>query len=332
MKIGPVEIPSLARLAPMAGATNAPFRLIARECGSGLTTTEEVDAAALLMNHPHADAIAAYYPAERPLAMQLLGKDVDLLVRAAERVQDLGADIVDLNMGCPMPKITGKGKGSALMRDVLATALILRGLRKALRVPFTIKIRGGWDDEHLNAVEVAQMAEAEGVDAITVHPRTRSQRFTGKAPWTIIREVVDAVRIPVTGNGDVRGMAEARRMVAETGCQSVMIGRAALGRPWIFDEGFDTLSHDDQHRYKARIIARHCALIREHFREKYALIQLKKHLAWYTEGLGQATRCRAEIFQTRTADEVWDVFQCYWHGDSAPGADPRRPAPPARSA
>src|SRR5262249_52843367 len=159
----------------------------------------------------------------------------------AERCQALGADIVDLNMGCPMPKITGKGKGAALMRDVTGTALVLRALHKACSVPLTIKIRGGWDDEHLNAVEVAQMAEAEGVDAITVHPRTRSQRFTGRAPWTIIADVVEAVHIPVTGNGDVRSMAEARRMVAETGCASVMIGRGALGHPWIFDETFDTL-------------------------------------------------------------------------------------------
>ena len=315
MQIGAVDIPSLARLAPMAGATNAPFRLIAKECGSGLTTTEEMDAAALLMNHPHADAIAAYYPEERPLAMQLLGKDADVLVRAAERVQRLGADIVDLNMGCPMPKITGKGKGAALMRDVPATALILRALRKAVSVPLTIKIRGGWDDEHLNAVEVAQMAESEGIDAVTVHPRTRSQRFTGKAPWTIIREVVEAVQMPVTGNGDVHSIAEARRMVAETGCQSVMIGRGALGSPWLFDDAFDTLDPAAQREYKARVIARHCQLIREHFREKYALIQMKKHLAWYTEGLGHATRCRAEIFQTRTADEVWDVFQRYWEGE-----------------
>ena len=296
----------------MAGITNAPFRLIAQECGSGLTTTEEMDAAALLMNHPHADAIAAYYPEERPLAMQLLGKDVDILVRAAEKVQRLGADIVDLNMGCPMPKITAKGKGAALMRDVMSTALLLRALRKALDVPFTIKVRGGWDDEHLNAVEVAQMAEAEGVDAITVHPRTRSQRFTGKAPWMIIREVVDAVQIPVTGNGDVRSMAEAQRMVAETGCQSVMIGRGALGRPWVFDEAFESLPPHAQRAYKARVIARHSELIRAHFREKYALIQLKKHLAWYTEGLGHASRCRVEIFQARSADEVWEVFQRYW--------------------
>jgi nifR3 family TIM-barrel protein len=312
MKIGPVEVRALARLAPMAGISNAPFRLIARECGSGLTTSEEMDAAALLTGHPHADAIAAYYPAERPLAMQLLGKDPDLLARAAERCQARGADIVDLNMGCPMPKITGKGKGAALMRDVAATALVLRALRKAVSVPLTVKIRGGWDDEHLNAVEVAQMAEAEGVDAITVHPRTRSQRFTGRAPWTIIRDVVEAVSVPVTGNGDVRSMTEARRMAVETGCAGVMIGRGALGHPWIFDERFEGLSAQAQRDYKARVIARHVALIAEHFREKYALVQMKKHLAWYTEGLGGASECRARIFRTRTVDEVWEVFQSYW--------------------
>jgi nifR3 family TIM-barrel protein len=312
MKIGPVDIPALARLAPMAGITNAPFRLIARECGSGLTTSEEMDASALLTGHPHADAMAAYYPEERPLAMQLLGKDPDLLARAAERCQLLGADIVDLNMGCPMPKITGKGKGAALMRDVAGTSLILRALRKTVSVPLTVKIRGGWDDEHLNAVEVAQMAEAEGVDAITVHPRTRSQRFTGKAPWTIIGEVVRAVSIPVTGNGDVRSMAEARGMAAETGCGSVMIGRGALGSPWVFDESFDALPSEGQRAYKARVIARHVALIREQFNEKYALVQMKKHLAWYTEGLGHATECRARIFQTRSPEEVWDAFQSYW--------------------
>ena len=325
MKIGPVEITAPARLAPMAGVTNAPFRLIARECGSGLTTSEEMDAASLLTGHPHADAIAAYYPEERPLAMQLLGKDPDLLARAADRCQTLGADIVDLNMGCPMPKITGKGKGAALMRDVAASALILRALRKAVSVPLTVKIRGGWDDEHLNAVEVAQMAESEGVDALTVHPRTRSQRFTGKAPWTIIGEVVRAVSIPVTGNGDVGAMAEARRMMAETGCASVMIGRGALGSPWIFDEAFEALPDAGRRDYKARVIARHMTLIRQHFGEKYALVQMKKHLAWYTEGLGHATECRARIFQTRTPEEVWDVFQAYWQASAARYCERPRP-------
>ncbi|HEV8531927.1 MAG TPA: tRNA dihydrouridine synthase DusB [Methylomirabilota bacterium] len=323
MKIGPVEISELCRLAPMAAISNAPFRLIAKECGSGLTTTEEMDAFSLLMETPRAHDMAEYYPQERPLAMQLLGKDPQALVRAALCCEELGADIVDLNMGCPMPKITSKGKGAALMKDVLGTARLLRAMRQSIAVPFTIKIRGGWDDEHLNAVEVARMAEGEGIDAITVHPRSRSQRFTGKAPWDIIGEVVQAVGIPVTGNGDVHSMAEARRMVAETGCQSVMIGRGALGSPWIFDEGFDALSAEEQRAYKDRVIRRHMALIQEHGGERHAFSQMKKHLAWYTEGLAHATDCRARIFQTRSPAEVWEVFQEYWE------ASVRRPAAPA---
>jgi tRNA-dihydrouridine synthase B len=264
------------------------------------------------METPRSHDMAAYFPQERPLAMQLLGKDPQALVRAALRCEELGADIVDLNMGCPMPKITSKGKGAALMKDVPATARLLRAMRQSIAVPFTIKIRGGWDDEHLNAVEVARMAEGEGIDAITVHPRTRSQRFTGKAPWTIIAEVVQAVRIPVTGNGDVHSMAEARRMVAETGCRSVMIGRGALGSPWIFDEGFDDLSAEGQRAFKDRVIRRHMALIKEQGGERQAFSQMKKHLAWYTEGLAHATDCRARIFQTRSPAEVWEVFQEYW--------------------
>jgi tRNA-dihydrouridine synthase B len=329
MKVGSVEIATLARMAPMAGITNAPFRLIVRECGSGLTTSEEMDAAALLMNHPHANDIAAYFPEERPLAMQLLGKDPEILCRAAEKLQGLGADIVDLNMGCPMPRITGKGKGAALMRDVAATARVLRAMRRVLSVPLTVKIRGGWDDDHLNAVDVAQMAEAEGVDAITVHPRTRAQRHAGKAPWAIIADVVAAVGVPVTGNGDVRSMEDARRMQAETGCASVMIGRGALGRPWIFSEGFDSLSPAGRRDYKWSVIARHCALIREHFREKYALVQMQKHLAWYTEGLGHATDCRRRLFERRTHDEVWDTFREYWdrHWEAVIAGEPLRVEP-----
>jgi tRNA-dihydrouridine synthase B len=322
LKIGSVEISALARLAPMAGITNAPFRLIARECGSGLTTTEEMDAASLLLDTPHADAIAAAYPEEHPLAMQLLGNDADILARAARKLEALGADIVDLNMGCPMPKITGKGKGAALMRDVRAAARILRAMRAALRVPLTVKIRGGWDDQHLNALEVARMAEAEGVDAITVHPRTRSQRFTGKAPWEIIGEVVDAVGVPVTGNGDVRSMGEARRMMAETGCESVMIGRGALGRPWVFSAGVEALPPAARRAERFRVIVRHAALVREHFRETYALIQMKKHLAWYTEGLPYGRDCRVALFASRSLDEVWTRFVECWERAPEDGEDP----------
>ena len=312
MRIGDVEVRGLARLAPMAGATNAPFRLIARECGSGLTTTEEMDAASVLFQTPHAISAAAYYAAERPLAMQLLGKSPEALAEAAARCEALGADVVDLNMGCPVPKITGKGKGAALMRDVPAAARILRAMRAAIRVPLTIKIRGGWDDTHLNAVEIARMAEAEGVDAVTVHPRTRAQQFTGKAPWTIIAEVVDAVRIPVTGNGDVRSAAEAHLMVAATGCRSVMIGRGALGRPWVFDEGYEALPPAARWAYRTRVIARHAALIEEHCGERHALTQLKKHLAWYTDGIGHARECRLALFQARTADEAREIFDRFW--------------------
>jgi tRNA-dihydrouridine synthase B len=311
MRIGNVEVRGLARLAPMAGATNAPFRLVARECGSGLTTTEEMDAASILYETPHAISATAYYPAERPLAMQLLGKNPEALAEAAARCEALGADVVDLNMGCPVQRITGKGKGAALMRDVPAAARILRAMRAAIRVPLTVKIRGGWDDTHLNAVEVAQMAESEGVDAITVHPRTRAQQFTGKAPWTIIAEVVDAVRIPVTGNGDVKSMDDARRMMAETACQSVMVGRGALGRPWVFDEAYDALPPLSRLAYRTRVIARHIALIQDHCDERYALVQIKKHLSWYTDGLGHARECRVAIFQARAIDEVWEIFQRY---------------------
>ncbi len=299
----------------MASVTNAPFRLVARECGSALTTTEEMDAIGLLQDSPHVQACTAYYPEERPLAMQLLGKDAEALARAAVRLEVLGADIVDLNMGCPVHKITSRGKGAALMRDLPGAARILGAMRRAIRVPLTVKIRGGWDDTHLNAVEVARMAESEGVDAITVHPRTRSQQFTGKAPWTIIGEVVAAVGVPVTGNGDVRSMDDARRMVRETGCQSVMIGRGALGRPWVFDPTFDALDPALQREAKARVIGRHVALIQEHFPSRYALVQLKKHLAWYTEGLGHAAACRSAIFASHSATDVWDTFRRY--GDAS---------------
>lgn len=312
MRIGTIEISGIARLAPMAGISNAPFRLVARECGSGMTTSEEIDATSLVRANPVAAEIARFYPEERPLAMQLLGSDVNVLLPATDQLQAAGADIIDLNMGCPMPKITRQGKGAALMRDLPATARLLRELRRAIAVPFTVKIRGGWDDSHLNAVEVARMAVDEGVDAITVHPRTQSQRFTGKAPWQIIREVVEAVNVPVTGNGDVTSIAEARAMMAETGCVSVMIGRGAMGRPWVFDPEMESLPPAVQWLRKARVIERHVALMQEHFADnrRYGLTQLRKHLAWYTEGITGMKPARAAIHAARHPEEALDAF---WH-------------------
>lgn len=312
MFIRDIEVTGIARLAPMAAISNAPFRLVARACGSGLTTSEEIDAISLVRENPVAREVARFYPEERPLALQLLGCDPAAMVRAAEILQEAGADIIDVNMGCPMPKITRQGKGAALMRDIPAAARLLTALRRAVTVPLTVKIRGGWDDQHLNAVEVARMAVDVGVEAITVHPRTQSQRFTGRAPWQIIRDVVEAVPVPVTGNGDVTSLAEARRMMAETGCAHVMIGRGALGRPWVFDETLEALPPDEQHRRKTATIQRHCDLIAAHFDGRYGLNQLRKHLAWYTEGLPHSAATREAIHRSRAAEEALEVFWRFW--------------------
>jgi len=306
MKIGPVEIPTLARLAPMAGITNAPFRLVCRESGAGRLTTEEIDAHAYVRDNGKTEMLTRYLPGERPLVMQLLGCDPDLLAEAGRRLEATGADGIDLNMGCPVRKIVTKGHGSALMRDPLAAAVIFRTMRKAVGVPFTVKMRGGWDDHTINAVEIARLAESEGVDAVTVHPRTRSQLFTGQAPWEIIAAVVAAVRIPVTGNGDVHSLDDARAMVAATGCAAVMIGRGALGAPWIFGGA----PADRQER--AAIIARHIALIQAHLPERMALVQLKKHLAWYSTGLPGSAAVRLRLFESASAAEACERFWALW--------------------
>ena len=290
----------------MAGVTNAPFRLVARECGAGLLTTEEIDARALVQGNARTLVLARYLPRERPLVFQLLGADPAALAEAARRLEGDGADGIDLNMGCPVAKVVAKGQGAALMRDPVGAAVILRTLRKAVRVPLTVKIRGGWDDHTVNAAEIAALAEAEGVDGITVHPRTRSQQYTGRAPWQIIADVVRAVRLPVTGNGDVQSHADAAAMVAATGCAAVMIGRGALGRPWIFRPAAPSREE------RAAVIRRHAGLIETYLPERLALSQLKKHLSWYADGLPFAARTRPALFASRTAAEALDAFWRLW--------------------
>jgi nifR3 family TIM-barrel protein len=294
------------RLAPMAAVSNAPFRLVCRECGAGPLTSEEIDARALVLGNDKTATLARSLPDERPLAMQLLGADPDILAEAARRLEAAGADGIDLNMGCPVAKIVAKGQGAALMRDPLAAAVIFRTLRKAVTRRFTIKIRGGWDDRTLNAVEIARLAESEGVDAITVHPRTRSQQYTGRAPWDVIADVVAAVGIPVIGNGDVRGVEDARAMMARTGCAAVMIGRGALGAPWIFRGA--AVTRDE----RATIIERHCALIEAHLPGRLALVQLKKHLAWYSAGQPGSAALRPRLFASASAAEVRARFWSAW--------------------
>src|SRR5438128_11697074 len=217
----------------MAAVTNVPFRLVARECGAGRLTSEEIDARGFLEGSARTREFASFLPEEHPIALQLLGADPDVLAEAARRLEATGADAIDLNMGCPVAKIVSKGQGAALMRDPLGAAVVFRTMRKAVRGAFTIKIRGGWDDRTINAPEIARLAEAEGVDGITVHPRTRAQQYTGRAPRDVIASVVEAVAVPGIGNGDVRSLADAEAMRAHTSSAAAMGGRGALGRPWV---------------------------------------------------------------------------------------------------
>ena len=301
---------SPVRLAPMASFTNAPFRTIAVRCGSGFTTNEEIDAGTLLGDNAWTEQVMRGDDGSGLVAMQLLGSSAETLVPAALRLVEAGADIIDINMGCPVPKVVRRGKGAALMRDVPATAQVLAALRRALDdVPLTIKIRGGWDDSQLNAVEVARMAQEVGVDAITVHPRTRVQRFGGRAAWDVIADVVAAVDIPVTGNGDVASLAEARRMMEATGCRSVMIGRAALGRPWVFDEAYERLNDEGRASYEAGAIGAHLELIDARFAPREALVQTKKHLARYASGWQDARTLRSELFAQSSVEAVREVFR-----------------------
>jgi len=301
---------SPVRLAPMAGLTNVPFRQIAVRCGSGFTTNEEIDADALVRGDATARDMARGDSSLGVVAMQLLGGSAEALVPAARRLVEDGADIIDINMGCPVPKIVRRGKGAALMRDVASTARILEALRRELEdVPLTIKIRGGWDDTTLNAVEVAVMAQDVGVDAITVHPRTRAQQFGGRAPWDIIRDVVEAVTIPVTGNGDVLSLADANEMMSATGCTSVMIGRGALGRPWIFDPAHSALHAPARLTYEAATVEAHMDAIVAYFPPREALLQAKKHLARYMSGSRYAVARRETIFACATVEELRDIYR-----------------------
>ncbi len=301
---------SPVRLAPMASYTNVPFRQVALECGSGFTTNEEIDAEALVRGNAWASRRDAECDARLGIvAMQLLGGTIETMVPAAIQLVEAGAPIIDINMGCPVAKIVKRGKGAALMRDLEGTSALLSAIRRAIPdTPLTIKIRGGWSDTDQNAVEVARMAQDVGVDAITVHPRTRAQQYAGRAPWDVIGDVVRAVDIPVTGNGDVTSLASARRMMAETGCVSVMIGRGALGRPWVFDGAYEALDRPAQITREAVVIERHLKLIDEYFNPAEALMQAKKHLMHYSNGWPGAKLFRGELFAQRTTAEVRAAF------------------------
>ncbi len=309
LTIGKVTLDNNVILAPMAGVTDLPFRLLCREQGAGLICMEMVSAKAIYYNNKNTEELMEIHPQEKPVSLQLFGSDPDILSEMAKKIGDRPFDILDLNMGCPVPKVVNNGEGSALMKEPKLVEEILTKLVKAVEKPVTIKIRKGFDEEHINAVEIAKIAENCGVAAVAVHGRTRQQYYSGHADWDIIAAVKDAVKIPVIGNGDVDSPEAAARMLNATGCDGVMIGRAAQGNPWIFREVvrfLDTgrIPEKPTPAEKRQLILRHAALQLEVKGEYTAVREMRKHLSWYTVGMPHSARFRQTINTIESMEEL----------------------------
>ena len=311
VKIGNVELKNPVAMAPMAGVTDIAYRLICEEMGVGLAATEMVSAKAILYKNKNNAIILQTEAHEHPLAVQLFGSDPMIMTSMAEKISE-NFDIIDVNMGCPVPKIVGNHEGSALMKDTKLAFQILEMMCRVLKKPVTVKFRKGFDDAHVNAVEFAKMAEQAGVAAITLHGRTRSQMYSGKADWDIIRQVVDAVHVPVFGNGDIFTPQDAERMMRETGCAGVAIARGAKGNPWllrrtaVYLETGELLPEPDLAE-KKRVILHHAELMLKYKGEHMGMLEMRKHLAWYTAGLPGSSRLRNEMNNMQTIEELREL-------------------------
>ncbi|HIQ75107.1 MAG TPA: tRNA dihydrouridine synthase DusB [Candidatus Cottocaccamicrobium excrementipullorum] len=314
LKIGNVVLDNNLILAPMAGVTDLPYRLICREMGCGMVVTEMVSAKAILYRNKNTKALLEVKEEERPAAVQLFGSDPDILGEIAAQIEEGPYDMIDLNMGCPVPKIVNNGEGSALMKDPKKVEKILSSMVRHVKKPVTVKFRKGFTEETANAVEIARIAESCGVAAVAVHGRTREQYYSGKADWKIIHQVKEAVKIPVIGNGDVFKPEDAKRMLDETGCDGVMIARGAKGNPWIFKrtahylETGELLPGPDVEEIKAMIL-RHGKLLVQYKGEKTAMREMRKHMAWYTAGLPHSASLRNEINQVETLQEMGQLLE-----------------------
>lgn len=313
-QIGQVMLENNVILAPMAGVTDLPFRLLCRQMGAGLVCMEMVSAKAIYYNNKNTDALMEIHPGEMPASLQLFGSDPEILGEMAKKIQEKPFAILDFNMGCPVPKVVNNGEGSALMKNPVLAGKIFERLVKNSEKPVTVKIRKGFDETSINAPEIARIAEECGIAAIAVHGRTREQYYSGHADWDIISRVKQTVKIPVIGNGDVTDAVSAKRMLDETGCDGVMIGRGAQGNPWIFREvtqylATGKLPDKPTNEEKRQVILRHAALQMEYKGEYTAVRELRKHLAWYTTGLPNSARFRGMINEMETMRELTDAIE-----------------------
>lgn len=317
MKIGNVELKNQVVLAPMAGVTDLPFRILCSEQGAGLICTEMVSAKAISFHNKNTEALLETAPEERPVSLQLFGSDPDIIGQMAACIEERPFDILDINMGCPVPKVAGNGEGSALMRNPKLVEQIISKTVRAIRKPVTVKMRKGFTQSEVNAVEIAKIAEAAGASAIAVHGRTRDQYYSGNADWEIIRQVKEAVNIPVIGNGDVDSPQKARAMLDETGCDAVMIGRAARGNPWIFRQVSEYLTTGillppPGQQEVLEMMLRHARMQLEYKGEYTGIREMRKHVSWYTAGFPNSSRLRAAINMVETYEQLETLLRMYF--------------------
>ena len=308
-KIGNVQIDNPFVLAPMAGVTDLPFRTLCKEQGAGLICMEMISAKALQYKNKNTKVLLAIHPQEYPVSLQLFGSDPKIISEQAKRIEDLPFQILDINMGCPVPKVVKNGEGSALMKNPKLVFEIVSQLVKAIEKPVTVKIRKGFDDDHINAVEIAKIAEEAGASAVAVHGRTREQYYSGEADWDIIRQVKETVHIPVIGNGDVTSAEKAAEMRKITGCDGVMIGRGVQGNPWIFRElaEYDrtgTIPPRPTQEEIRNMMLRHARMQLEFKGEYLGIREMRKHVAWYTAGFPHSSALRNDINQVETLEEL----------------------------
>jgi len=316
LKIGSLSLANPLLLAPLSGISDLPFRLLAKEQGCALVCTEMISAEGLVRNQKATQRLLRNCPEERPLAVQIFGSRPETMAGAAKIVEGYGADLVDINMGCPVRKVVHGGSGAALLKDLARAAKIVSLVRKAIFLPLTIKIRSGWDDNNKNYLEAAKMAEECGVDAVTIHGRTRSQGYGGKADWEVIARAKNHLRIPVIGNGDLTSPQAVVDFFAQTQSAGGMIGRGALGNPWIFQQTLRLLDGlqpgEPSLQEKEEMIIRHLKMMMETRGEVRGFKEFRKHLIWYTRGLRGAAEFRSQIPHWKTVPEMIERLQEYF--------------------